>query len=58
MHGSVANLARYYIMSVFDKKKSEVSQDALRVVHNDNIFNYCILKALDVRFQMILPMST
>ena len=47
------------IMSICDKiKKSEVSQDALRVVHKDNIFNYCILKALDERFQMLLQMST
>ena len=46
------------ILCLFLIKKSEVSQDALWVVHNDNIFNYCILKALDVRFQMLLHMST
>ena len=47
------------IMSICDKiKKSEVSQDALRVAQNDNIFNYYILKALDLRFQMLLHMST
>ena len=46
------------IMSVFDTKKSEVSQDALRVAQNDNIFNHYILKALDLRFQMLLHMST